>query len=384
MFGEGYYKDKQDEVIAKSDKNLPVWAKDFKDFLQKADKNERANGRSYRSVVVAIPREAITKEDKEKWVNEFLDDLLGDKCAYGWSIHNDKDNHNPHLHLSFSERGLGEGLDDKGYFTRKNPKDRDFNNREWLVKSKETYLSHIKKLAPDYKPEMLGELKIGPELKNAGTNYKALRDNKQIQVKELREARTEFKDLELQISVEKNNIQKQKTTFDRDAILSEVLAHQNAKAKVKEQAKPSTTTAAPSPFNREMTPKPPDPLRMAIKATLKEQNAQTKLNNMKQAQDPTKVAEMVRIKREADRAKHDAEQSRQLAQANKWHKVLDEDTARFKAEEKKSEPANSKQDNAKVYEAAEQALKQSSEAINKAKKLITPFDKPNKPTPWNS
>ena len=96
--GQGYYQNKN-EVAGVIDKNLPAFASNFKEFLEAADKNERANGRSYRSLIIAIPKEAT---DKMAWASEYADKLLGDAHAYRVAFHNDEGN--PHLHLTFSER----------------------------------------------------------------------------------------------------------------------------------------------------------------------------------------------------------------------------------------------------------------------------------------
>lgn len=171
--GEDKYDNKK-EVVSVVDKNLPKWAKDAAEFFGKADEFERSNGRPFRELVIAIPHEA-KKDGLEKWAQSFTDDLLKDKHAYRLAIHNLDGN--PHAHLMFCERGRGpeNKVDDpKAYFVRSNPKDREFTKKEWLEDTKKLYMSHVLKVAPDFKwskEQATGQVKVGPKLKNAGAKY---------------------------------------------------------------------------------------------------------------------------------------------------------------------------------------------------------------------
>jgi MobA/MobL family len=144
--GEGRYADKT-EVKIVIDKHLPQWATDGHDIFQKADLNERANGRSYRSVIFAIPNEA---KDKTQWAEDFTEKLLNERHAFRLAIHDD--GHNPHCHLMFTERGRKDDLSPDKYFSRSNAKDRAMNHSSWLDKAKETYLEQIRTVAPTYTP----------------------------------------------------------------------------------------------------------------------------------------------------------------------------------------------------------------------------------------
>jgi hypothetical protein len=178
--GVGRYADKQ-EVKTVIDKNLPHWAIDGEDFFQKADLNERANGRSYRSLVFAIPNEAV---DKTKWAEDLTAKLLGDRHAYRMAIHEDKNN--PHCHLMFTERGRKVDLSPDKYFSRSNAKDRGISQKAWLVQAKETYLSEIRTVAPSYTPSSTKEPKIGPSMKQAGNTYEVNRKKRIEEVEFLR------------------------------------------------------------------------------------------------------------------------------------------------------------------------------------------------------
>lgn len=181
--GEGRYANKT-EVKIVIDKNLPHWATDGHDFFQKADLNERANGRSYRSLIFAIPHEA---KDKTQWAEDLTAKFLGDKHAYRLAIHDD--GHNPHCHLMFTERGRKDDLSPDKYFGRGNPKDRAMNHASWLDRAKETYLAEIRTVAPTYTPSFTKEPKIGPIMKQAGNTYEANRKKRIEEVEFLRRAK---------------------------------------------------------------------------------------------------------------------------------------------------------------------------------------------------
>ena len=188
------------EVQAVIDKNIPASvAKDGLAFFKQADELERANGRSYRSVIVAIPREAA---DKTAWAQTFVDALLKNKHAYRLAIH-DKGDGNPHAHLMFSERGLKEGKTAKDFFSRQNPKYRFVSHKDWLKNAKALYLTHVQKVAPDYVPKMSGEPKIGQKLKNASPAWEAQRAKREKVVHGIRRAEKVVQILDKQLLKEK-------------------------------------------------------------------------------------------------------------------------------------------------------------------------------------
>jgi MobA/MobL family len=180
------------EVVSIVDKNIPKSvAKDGKEFFEKADVLERANGRSYRSLIIAIPREAT---DKLAWTQTFVDAVLKDKHAYRLAIHIDGGG-NPHAHLMFCERGLKEGQTPKDFFSRKNGKVRGVSTRKWLHEAKAVYLDHVRKLVPDYTPAMKADPKISPELwrllkesDQEGARLKALANEIKGEIEQAQEA----------------------------------------------------------------------------------------------------------------------------------------------------------------------------------------------------
>jgi len=122
---EGEYADREDFVAAESG-NMPAWAEhDPKIFWAAADAHERANGRVYSELEVALPRE-LTREQQIALVREFTENTLGQRHAYTWAIHapqaSDQEAQ-PHFHLMFSERRIdGIERDPDEYFRRWNPK----------------------------------------------------------------------------------------------------------------------------------------------------------------------------------------------------------------------------------------------------------------------
>ena len=194
--GDGLYADK-DEVVFVKDYNLPPWAKDGADFFDNADKHERANGRSYRSIVIAIPVEAT---DTISWAEQTAQEIVGNH-AYRLAVHN-KDN-NPHLHIQLTERASSQTLSPEKYFGRGNPKDRAMNSRTWLDKIKEIYEQNILRIVPLFcRPVTNGLLKVGPQLKRAGKTYEA---NRQERIKQ----NLKIKELEAEQRAIANELQRQ-------------------------------------------------------------------------------------------------------------------------------------------------------------------------------
>jgi hypothetical protein len=93
----------------------------------------------------------------------------------------------------FTERGKHGALkhrpeqdEQKDYFSQQNPKDRDISKRGWLVKAKELYLRHIRRLCPTYFPANRFEPKIGPKLKDPGPSYETKRQSREKAVQQIR------------------------------------------------------------------------------------------------------------------------------------------------------------------------------------------------------
>jgi hypothetical protein len=116
--------------------NMPEFAQaDPRAFWVAADTHERANGRAYTELQIALPRE-LDKAQRIELAREAAREFLGDRFAYTLAVHQPlaKDNiEQPHLHLMFSERAIDEttrALPDESFFKRNGAKkDPAWNDR---------------------------------------------------------------------------------------------------------------------------------------------------------------------------------------------------------------------------------------------------------------
>lgn len=127
ILAQGPYAKKINELELWGYGNLPSWAKDDPvKFFEMADKYERANGTVYRDHLISLPRE-LDAEQRDKLVEDWITQELGNKHAFAFAIHNIKakdGKEQPHLHLMFSER-INDDLDrsdPQHYFKRYNAK----------------------------------------------------------------------------------------------------------------------------------------------------------------------------------------------------------------------------------------------------------------------
>ena len=240
------------EVKHVVDGNLPSFANDAVEFFDQADKNERANGRSYRSIVFAIPREA---KDKLAWAQELTNAMLDNKHTYRLAIHLDDEGHNPHAHLQFSERGLIEGETVKDFFSRANPKEKKISgtaSKRWLADMKDVYLGQIKKLVPTYVRPNSKEQKIGQkrEIKTEqDQKYENERQAREQNVQNIRLLSAGLAECEAAIEFEKLAIEeaKQKQAKPAEA------------PKLNGAWKPAFMSLRKTPFDIPKAPRPPRP-----------------------------------------------------------------------------------------------------------------------------
>lgn len=137
--------EERDDLQTSGSGNMPAWAQhDPAIFWQAADRYERANGRIYKEVVVSIPR-ALTAEQRVELVNEFVENLVGDRHAYSWAIHSphaSDGGEQPHAHIMFTTRA-NDGIerDPSQFFRRWNRehpekggagKDRYFDTKQFV------------------------------------------------------------------------------------------------------------------------------------------------------------------------------------------------------------------------------------------------------------
>jgi hypothetical protein len=150
------YAKKSDECAYSASGNMPKWPKtnpqkDPAHYWQAADSYERENGRLFREVEFALPRE-LTLEQQKALCHAFADKLATLKdgnLPFTFAIHTDKENKNPHCHLMLSER-VNDGIPRNAstWFKRANPKDpkkggaektQELNGKKWLEPTRELW-----------------------------------------------------------------------------------------------------------------------------------------------------------------------------------------------------------------------------------------------------
>ncbi len=124
------------EAIYVEPGNMPDFAKDRPQrFWEAADAQERANGRTYTELQIALPRE-LSDEQRIALAREATREFMGSRFAYTLAVHNpeaaDKIEQ-PHMHLMFSERAIDDTtrtLPAERFFKRNGAKkDRKWNDQ---------------------------------------------------------------------------------------------------------------------------------------------------------------------------------------------------------------------------------------------------------------
>src|SRR5262245_53000961 len=149
------YEDRDlDPAIHTESGNMPAWAEeDPAAYWDAADLYERSNGRLYISADFALPRD-LSEDDQIELAREFVHELTDDeKLPYAFAIHGGRDDagheHNPHVHLMFSER-RNDGFErsPEQWFRRANSqhperggafKSRTFHGRDWVERARERW-----------------------------------------------------------------------------------------------------------------------------------------------------------------------------------------------------------------------------------------------------
>ena len=101
---EGRYEQDREELDHRESEHMPEWAEsDPRSYWEAADEYERANGRLYREVQFALPKE-LSEAERRELAFGFAKRLTeGERLPYTLAIHRG-DGENPHAHLMFSER----------------------------------------------------------------------------------------------------------------------------------------------------------------------------------------------------------------------------------------------------------------------------------------
>lgn len=151
------YEKKADECAYTASGYMPKWPKtnpqkDPSEYWKAADVYERDNGRLYREIEFALPRE-LSLEQQKKLSHAFAERLAtldkGEKMPFTFAIHTDKENENPHCHLMLSER-VNDGIPRNAstWFKRANPKEpkkggatktQELRGNQWLEPTRQLW-----------------------------------------------------------------------------------------------------------------------------------------------------------------------------------------------------------------------------------------------------
>ena len=155
----GKYEKSGDQVLHSRAGNMPRFAaNDHMQYWAAADDGERANGRLYQEVEVALPIELNLEQQidlAETFVSELTDN---EKLPFTYAIHAGK-GHNPHCHIVMNERA-NDGVDRApgDWFRRANSKDpgkggakksRTMKDPDWLGKMREGWADLVNQALKD-------------------------------------------------------------------------------------------------------------------------------------------------------------------------------------------------------------------------------------------
>jgi len=150
---EGKYQKDAAEIVHKESGNMPAWAEpEPREYWQAADDYERANGRLFKQVEFALPRE-LTPGQQIELARAFCRELAhcpDGPLPYSMAIHQGHGQGNPHCHLMISER-VNDGHDRSPatWFKRASPgatpetggakKTTALHPQEWLISTREKW-----------------------------------------------------------------------------------------------------------------------------------------------------------------------------------------------------------------------------------------------------
>ena len=151
---EGKYERQDDELAHRESENMPEWAKDDpRSYWEAADEHERVNGRLFREVEFALPRE-LNEGDQVELAREFASKLTsagGERLPYTLAVHRGQ-GENPHAHLMISERA-NDGIERsrEQWFKRYNSKEPEKGGarksmatrpKDWLEQTRKDWADH--------------------------------------------------------------------------------------------------------------------------------------------------------------------------------------------------------------------------------------------------
>ena len=186
---EGKYEKDGEELEYKESGNMPEWAEDDpQKYWAAADAGERANGRLYREVEFALPRE-LNERERVEVASSFAKNLTGEeRLPYTLAVHRGgQDGGNPHAHLMFSER-TNDGIERSAeqWFKRYNAQEPEKGGarkststkpREWLENTREQWADHANEaLERAGRSERITEASLENQYWEAAENGRRTRD----------------------------------------------------------------------------------------------------------------------------------------------------------------------------------------------------------------
>lgn len=147
----GRYASDHAELLHKGHGNMPAWAEAApRNYWEAADAHERANGRLFKQLEFALPKE-LSQGQLTALAASFCRDLTRTKdgpLPYSFAVHKGHDKQNPHCHLLISERvndGISRAPDQWFKRAAKEPskggakKTNELRPREWLLQCRELW-----------------------------------------------------------------------------------------------------------------------------------------------------------------------------------------------------------------------------------------------------
>ena len=158
----GRYASDHAELLHKGHGNMPAWASDVpRNYWEAADAHERANGRLFKQLEFALPKE-LSPGQLTALAASFCREMARTKdgpLPYSFAVHKGHDKENPHCHLLISER-VNDGISRApGQWFKRAAKDpakggakktNELRPREWLLQCRELWAeraNHFLRLA---------------------------------------------------------------------------------------------------------------------------------------------------------------------------------------------------------------------------------------------
>ena len=147
----GRYASDHAELLHKGHGNMPAWASEApRNYWEAADAHERANGRLFKQLEFALPKE-LSPEQQTALAASFCREMAQTKdgpLPYSFAVHKGHDKENPHCHLMISER-VNDGVNrDPGLWFKRAAKEpskggakktNELRPREWLLNCRELW-----------------------------------------------------------------------------------------------------------------------------------------------------------------------------------------------------------------------------------------------------